>query len=83
MKYNPKTKSIEVSAENLDLVYRLIILAIQHIRELAHLPLDKYVREKGMLRPEDYAQRYILEIGDKLGIVMGAEWGEELDVRPE
>ena len=80
--YNPKSKTVGVDIKNLDMVYHSLLYAIRSIRELAGLPLDKY-EQKGPLTAADHAQKGILDAAKLMGIDMGAEWGERLDVRRE
>lgn len=84
MKFNPKTKSLEIKVGTLELVYHDLIYAIRSIRDMAGLPHDKYNRDNHVgLEPVDHAQRAILQACEHLGIVTDAEWGEQLDVRRE
>lgn len=80
MKYNPKTKSIEISLEKVDHAANLLKYALKNIRLQAGLPLDKY-RQEGGLTNADYAMKSILDAAKALGIEMEAEWGEQLDLR--
>jgi hypothetical protein len=78
--YNPKTKSIQIKPEDMEMAYHNFLYAIRHIRIAAGLPLDRYKHE-GLLSDTDHAMRGILQGASFLGIDMGAEWGEQLDVR--
>jgi hypothetical protein len=79
MKYHAPTKQFTVSKENLDMAYYSFIYAIRHIREIAGLPMTRYQRD-GMLSNADHAQKGILDAAKALGIDMGADWGDALDV---
>lgn len=84
MMYNPKSKSIEIPQNALDMVYHELLYAIRNIRQLAGLPLDKYKKEPGEgFTPADLAQISILNAAKAIGIDMGAQRGEQLDVREE
>jgi hypothetical protein len=81
MNFNPKSKSFEINLLNIEMAYNSLIYSIRNIREMAGLPLDKY-KKSGPLDPVDHAQKGILDAAKVLGIDMGAEWGDQLDVRP-
>jgi hypothetical protein len=80
MKYIAKSKSFTITEKELQLATYSLLWAIKNIRELANLPLDKYER-KGPLESADFAQKGILDAASAIGIDLGAEWGEQLDVR--
>jgi hypothetical protein len=80
MKYIAKSKSLTITEKELQYAAFNLLWAIKNIRELASLPFDKYER-KGPLTPDDYAQKCIIDAANAIGIDLGAEWGEELDVR--
>lgn len=82
MNYNPRKKLIQITIKEADKVYTNFIYALRSIRHLAGLPLDKYEQE-GPLTHVDFAQQGILQAARNLGIDMGAEWGNELDLREE
>jgi hypothetical protein len=80
--YNGKTKRFEITVENLDMAYLAIRYALRNVRQIADLPMDRY--DKGRheaLTPADHAQRGILDIAKMIGIDMGAEWGDQIDLR--
>jgi hypothetical protein len=54
--------------------------ALKNVRKAAGLPLDKYQRD-GALTPADHAQKGIIEGAKALGIDLGADWGNEIDLR--
>lgn len=80
MKYNPKTKSIEITLDKIDHAAYLLKFAMRHIRLQAGLPLDRYKKDSG-LDDADHAMKAILDAANTLGIEMEAEWGEQLDLR--
>lgn len=82
MNFNPRKNSLQLSPDDARQAYSLFIYSLRSIRELAGLPLDKYKQEGG-LDAADHAQRGIIDGANKLGIDMGAEWGNELDLRNE
>jgi hypothetical protein len=81
MKYHAATKGFIIDQPTLEFVALSIPYIIKNIRLGAGLPLDKYSRPNSPLEPADYAMRGLLEIADRIGIDLGARWGEELDVR--
>lgn len=83
MVYNHQAKAFTVEAKQLESAAMCFIHAIKQIRIAANLPLDKYKKEYVGLEPPDYAMRSIIEGAKYLGVELGAEWGEQLDVRGE
>lgn len=81
MKYHAPTEGFIIDRKSLEFVAMSIPYIIKQIRLSAGLPLDKYEMENGLLSDADHAMRGVLEIADKLGIEVGARWGNELDVR--
>lgn len=80
MRYNAQSESFEISPENLKLAAYALEHALHHIRKIAGLPLDKYERT-GCLTSADHAQKGIIDAGKAVGIYLGADWGNELDLR--
>ena len=80
MKFIAKSRSFAITQKELEMAGYYLLDAIRNIRELAGLPMDKYPRD-GMLEPADFAQRGIILAADAMGIDLGAEWGNQLDVR--
>lgn len=81
MKYHAPTQGFIIDQKTLEFVAMSIPYVIKQIRLSAGLPLDKYESESGLLSDADHAMRGVLEIADRLGIEVGARWGNELDVR--
>lgn len=79
VKYNSKSNCMVVDLSSLKMAQLSLLFAIKQIRIMANLPLDKHTRN--VLEPSDYAQRAIIQAAEAIGIDMGAEWGEQLDVR--
>jgi hypothetical protein len=80
MKYHAATKGFIIDQQALEFIALSIPYVIKNIRLSAGLPLDRYESD-GPLTPADHAMRGVLEIADRLGIEVGARWGNELDVR--
>jgi hypothetical protein len=79
MKYHAPTKQFVVSKDNFDYAALSLVYSIQNIRKLANLPMAKYARE-GLLTPADHAQKGLLDAAKAMGIDLGADWGNDLDV---
>lgn len=79
MRFHAPTQRFTVSHQDLTAAVHSMQYAIRNIRELAGLPMTRYSRE-GPLTPADHAQKGIIDAAKSLGIDMGAEWGNELDV---
>ena len=82
MKYSYDADGLIIGVQSLRQAGGLMRDILRHIREANNLPLDKYERQ-GLLQDADYAQRYVLELAKLLGIDLGAEWGNEIDLRVE
>ncbi len=81
MRYHAPTKGFIIDQQDLEFFALSVPYVIKQIRIAAGLPLDKYEMEGGFLSPADHAMRGVLEMADRLGIEVGARWGNELDVR--
>lgn len=81
MKYIASSKSFTITEKELQHASYCLLWAIKHIRIIAKLPLDKYKKEHVGLTDADFAQKGILDAANAMGIDLGAEWGEQLDVR--
>ena len=79
MRFHAPTKQFTVSAKDLEYAAMILRLAIRHIRIIEGLPLTKHKRESA-LTSADHAQKMIIDAAKAIGIDMGAEWGNELDV---
>lgn len=80
MTYDPIKKVIQIKPADAELAIHSIRYALRHIRSMAGLPMDKY-KSDGALTHADHAQRGIIQACERLGIDLGAEWGNELDLR--
>lgn len=82
MMYNPKTKSFEISQSDLELISMELTYAMRGIRELAGLPMDKYQNTPNTgLTAADHAQKGIIDAAKHIGIDMGGDWGNQIDLR--
>ena len=80
MRYHAQTGQFIINVKAIEMIALQIPYIIKQIRLSAGLPLDKYKKD-GPLTPADHAMHAVLELADRIGIDMGARWGEELDVR--
>lgn len=83
MKFDPIKKSFTISEQDLILTYHTLIFALENIRKMANLPLDKYERKHACLEPVDFAQKAIIDAMNTIGLKVNASWGEQLDLRKE
>lgn len=79
MKYHAPTGQFTVSHKDLEYAAHSFIGAIKHIREMGGRPLTKY-KVDGLLEAPEFAQQIIIDAAKSLGIDLGSEWGNELDV---
>lgn len=80
LKYHAPTDSFVISSDSLKNAAHHIRGAMKAIRECANLPLDRY-ESPGALTPADHAQQRLIALARDLGIDLGAEWANEIDLR--
>jgi len=80
MKFHAPTRTFVVDQEGFQRAAGGFLFAMKMIRELGELPLDKYQRN-GLLTNADRAQKAIIDAAAALGIDLGAQQGNELDLR--
>lgn len=80
MKFHAPTGKIVIRLDDIEYAALALLCAMRHIREASGLPLEPYKRE-GSLTEADQAQKNIIDAADRLGIDLGAQWGNELDLR--
>lgn len=80
LKYHAPTDSFIISPDALKNAARHIRGAMKAIRETAGLPMDRY-EVPGTLRPADHAQQRLIALARDLGIDLGDEWANEIDLR--
>lgn len=79
MKFHAPTGQFTVATKDIEYAAHLFMNAIKNIREAAGLPLTKYSRDS-CLEPPDFAMKSIIDGAKAIGIDLGAEWGNEIDV---
>lgn len=79
MQYHAPTKQFTVSTKDLEYAAMFLRLAIKHIRIIDWLPLTTHKRETA-LTSSDHAQKLIIDAAKAIGIDLGAEWGNQLNV---
>lgn len=80
LKYHAPTNAFVISPEALKNTAHHIRGTMKGIRELAGLSLDRY-EIHGSLTQADHAQQRLIALARDLGIDMGAEWANEIDLR--
>lgn len=80
MKFHAPTGAFTVDQDDLQSATHGLLFAMRKIRKLAGLPLDKHERT-GPLSAADHAQKAIIDAAAALGIDLGAQRGNELDLR--
>ena len=79
MNYHFPTRQLTVEADKLEIAAGSFMYALRNVRKAAGLPLTPYKRD-GALTEADHAQKGILDGAKYLGIDLGADWGNELDL---
>lgn len=80
MNYNPRTGHIQITTKEAERACCLLRQALKNIRRASGRTLDKHERP-GVMDYHDHAGLNILDAAKALGIDMGAEWPEQLDLR--
>ena len=80
MKYNPLKDTISVTTQEAGMAAFEMLYAIQMIRQIANLPMDKYEQEIPM-SDADVAQQRVVDAAKAMGLDLGAERANELDLR--
>ena len=78
--FNAQTQNLEMPVDTLKRVSGELTYTLRCIREIAGKPMGKYQRDV-RLAPDDHAQRAVLSLAKSIGINLGAEWGNEIDLR--
>lgn len=80
MKYHAPTKQFTIPRGALGHAADSLLVAIRHIRAAAGLPLTAYEMTHAQLSHADHAQKQIIDAALAVGIDLGGQWGNELDV---
>lgn len=80
LKYHAPTDAFVISKDALKNAAHHIRGTMKGIREIAGLPLDRY-ESPGALTPADHAQQRLIALARDLGIDLGADWANEIDLR--
>ncbi len=78
--FHAPTRKLVVDLNSIESAALSLRYALQQIRICAGLPFGPYKRE-GVLTPADHAQKGIIDAAKKLGIDLGADWGNQLDLQ--
>lgn len=79
MKYHAPTGQFTITQKSIEYAAYSFIAAIRHIREISGRPLTKYKVDRPLEAPE-FAQQRIIDAAKNLGIDLGSELCNELDV---
>ncbi len=79
MKYHAPSGQYVISQKTIEYVSHSFLAAIRHIREISGRPLTKY-KVDGPLEAPEFAQQRLIDAAKSIGIDLGSEWGNELDV---
>ena len=80
MQYNPMTDKLEISTKDAQRATRRLLYALRQIRLTAGHPLDRHERP-GAMEPADHACAAVMDTATILGINLGAEWANDIDLR--
>lgn len=78
MNYDPLKKVIQLTPAEAEGAALYLLCAIRNVKKAAGLPLAPYKHDKA-LEYADHAMKNILDGAERLGIDLGARWGNELD----
>lgn len=79
MRYHSPTKSLTIAVPDIERASFCFLNAIKNIRKASKRPLTPY-KVDAELRDDDFAMKSLLDGAKSIGIDLGAEWGNELDV---
>lgn len=79
MDYHAPTKKFVLNIRDIESATYSFIYALRNIRQSNGLPLTKYERDV-VLTEADHAQKGIIDGAKYIGIDLGANWGNELDL---
>lgn len=79
MQYHGPTDQFTVSQKSLEAATHDFMYAIAQIRKTNNLPLTPYKKDIG-LESHDHIMKGIVDGAKKLGINLGGNWGNEIDV---
>jgi hypothetical protein len=82
MKYHAPTDEFTISKKSLEMAVHNLLYSMRHIRAMDKLPQTKYEREGGQLSHADHAQKGIIDAAKEIGIDLGGDWGNEIDITP-
>jgi hypothetical protein len=80
MIYDAQKDRFTISPSDLRRAGLGFLYALRKIRETAGLPLDRYERD-APLSAADHAMKGVIDAAKAVGIDLGGEWGNEIDVR--
>lgn len=80
LKYHAQADGLVISTDILKQTAINILGSMKSIRELAGLPLDRYEMSVAM-SPADHAQQRLVTLARDLGIDLGSQWANEIDLR--
>lgn len=80
MKYHLPSGGYIVPCEDFKRAAYSLRYVMRTIREIAGLPMDRYSRI-GPLTAADHAQQGVIDAAKAMGIDMGADWCNEIDLR--
>jgi hypothetical protein len=79
MLYDGKTGRITIDVVNLKTAYQGFMRTLVKIRQHYGLPLHPYKRQT-ILSESDQTQKNIIDTAKCVGIYLGADWGNEIDL---
>lgn len=79
MEYHAPTGQFTVSSNSLGKATHELMYALAGVRKMNNLPLTPYERN-GCLEPVDHIQKAIVDGARTMGINLGGNWGNEIDL---
>lgn len=78
MTFDPIKGLVQMTPEDAKSGALYLLYAIKQIKIASNLPLTPYKLD-GPLRAPDFAMKLVLDAAERLGIDLGARWGNEID----
>jgi hypothetical protein len=80
MNYNPLKRVIQIAPADAERAAHILLWAMKHIRLASGRPLDRHSRDCAM-DSADFAQAGIMDAAKALGLDLGADCAEQIDLR--
>lgn len=78
MNFDPIKGVIQINPAEAKAGAHLLLHAIRQIKKSAGLPMTPYKHDEA-LKPADFTMKSIIDAAERMGMDLGARWGNEID----